>query len=89
MLKHLAYYPLLEFLDFVRYLSSILISKHSLVFIHNFWSAFLYKQVSIPLGMHENLPISISLLAKHGSDGFLLNVVESVYATLKQQFETN
>lgn len=47
-----------------------------------------FCQVSIPLGMHENLPISISLLAKHGSDGFLLNVVESVYGTLKQQFET-
>ncbi|GAB2287341.1 Amidase 1 [Dionaea muscipula] len=36
-------------------------------------------QVSIPLGLHENLPVAVSLLAKHGADRFLLNVVESLY----------
>ncbi|CAM8894676.1 unnamed protein product [Rhodiola kirilowii] len=41
-------------------------------------------QVSIPLGMHENLPVSVSLLAKHGSDVFLLNVVQTLYHTLKE-----
>ncbi|KAF3497908.1 hypothetical protein DY000_02058017 [Brassica cretica] len=35
-------------------------------------------QVSIPLGLHENLPISVSLVAKHGSDGFLLGLVDSL-----------
>ncbi|CAN6908407.1 unnamed protein product [Brassica oleracea] len=35
-------------------------------------------QVSIPLGLHENLPISVSLVAKHGSDGFLLSLVDSL-----------
>ncbi|XWS64563.1 hypothetical protein CRYUN_Cryun05aG0014700 [Craigia yunnanensis] len=44
-----------------------------------------FCQVSIPLGMHNNLPVSISLLAKHGSDAFLLNLVETLYDTLKEE----
>ncbi|KAF7120430.1 hypothetical protein RHSIM_Rhsim13G0168400 [Rhododendron simsii] len=43
--------------------------------------------VSIPLGTYDNLPVSISLLAKHGSDGFLLNLVETLYGTLKEQID--
>ncbi|KAM1994602.1 hypothetical protein PS2_010424 [Malus domestica] len=43
-----------------------------------------FCQVSIPLGMCDNLPVSVSLLAKHGSDGFLLNLVETLYDTLKE-----
>lgn len=39
--------------------------------------------MSIPLGMYDDLPVAISLLAKHGSDGFLLNVVETLYDTLQ------
>ncbi|KAM7481170.1 hypothetical protein LguiB_005753 [Lonicera macranthoides] len=46
-----------------------------------------FCQVSIPLGMYDNLPVSVSLLAKHGSDGFLLNVVETIYGTLKEHVE--
>jgi amidase len=41
--------------------------------------------VSIPLGLYDNLPVSISLLAKHGSDGFLLNLVETLYDILKEE----
>ncbi|KAJ6757215.1 hypothetical protein OIU74_026460 [Salix koriyanagi] len=37
--------------------------------------------------MYENLPVAVSLLAKQGSDAFLLNVVESLYGTLKEQVE--
>ncbi|KAK9161246.1 hypothetical protein Syun_007587 [Stephania yunnanensis] len=44
-----------------------------------------FCQVSIPLGKWDNLPMSISLLAKHGADGFLLNLVETIYDTLKEQ----
>ncbi|CAA0825335.1 Amidase 1 [Striga hermonthica] len=44
-----------------------------------------FCQVSIPLGMQEGLPVSISLMAKHGSDGFLLGFVEALYTTLKDQ----
>ncbi|XP_022747571.1 amidase 1 [Durio zibethinus] len=44
-----------------------------------------FCQVSIPLGMHNNLPVSISLLAKHGSDAFLLNLVETLYDTIQEE----
>ncbi|XWS57554.1 hypothetical protein CRYUN_Cryun09bG0184400 [Craigia yunnanensis] len=44
-----------------------------------------FCQVSIPLGMHNNLPVSISLLARHGSDAFLLNLVEILYDTIKEE----
>ncbi|KAJ4955178.1 hypothetical protein NE237_011961 [Protea cynaroides] len=46
-----------------------------------------FCQVNIPLGMHENLPVSVSLLAKHGADGFLLNLVEKLDGSLKEQIE--
>ena len=41
--------------------------------------------MSIPLGLYDNLPVAISLLAKHGSDGFLLNLVEIIYDTLQEE----
>ncbi|CAA7388715.1 unnamed protein product [Spirodela intermedia] len=36
-------------------------------------------QVTIPLGMDDDLPMSISLLARHGGDGSLLNLVKTLY----------
>ncbi|XP_050223140.1 amidase 1 [Mercurialis annua] len=44
-----------------------------------------FCQVSIPLGMYDGYPVSISLVAKRGSDGFLLNVVETIYDTLQEE----
>ncbi|KAK3441667.1 hypothetical protein EUGRSUZ_B01996 [Eucalyptus grandis] len=44
-----------------------------------------FCQVSIPMGLHDNLPISISLLAKNGADGFLLDLVETLYESLQEQ----
>ncbi|KAK8467931.1 hypothetical protein PHAVU_007G180900 [Phaseolus vulgaris] len=44
-----------------------------------------FCQVSIPLGMYNNLPLSISLVARHGADRFLLHLVESLYASIKEQ----
>lgn len=44
-------------------------------------------QVCIPLGTHDDLPVSVSLVAKHDSDGFLLNFVETLYETIKEQVE--
>ncbi|CAN8294889.1 unnamed protein product [Cochlearia groenlandica] len=35
-----------------------------------------FCQVSIPLGLHESLPVSLSLIANHGSDSFLLSLVD-------------
>lgn len=44
-----------------------------------------FLQVSIPLGMDNNLSISISLVVKHGADGFLLSLVESIYEIIKEE----
>ncbi|KAF7805130.1 Amidase 1 [Senna tora] len=44
-----------------------------------------FCQVNIPLGMHNDLPISISLVATHGADGFLLNLVERLYDIIKEE----
>ncbi|KAI7729499.1 hypothetical protein M8C21_024499 [Ambrosia artemisiifolia] len=46
-----------------------------------------FCQVTIPLGKYDSLPVSVSLMAKHGSDGFLLNLVEALYPTMKEQVE--
>lgn len=46
-----------------------------------------FCQVSIPLGRHNNLPVAVSLLAKHGSDGFLLNLVETLYGTFEEHIK--
>ncbi|XP_042017716.1 amidase 1-like [Salvia splendens] len=42
-------------------------------------------QVSIPLGTYEDLPVAVSLVAKHGSDGFLLSFVETLHKALKEE----
>ncbi|KAG9457960.1 hypothetical protein H6P81_002468 [Aristolochia fimbriata] len=44
-----------------------------------------FCQVSIPLGMYNNLPVAVSLVAGHGNDRFLLDVVKTLYDTLKEQ----
>lgn len=44
-----------------------------------------FCQVSIPLGKFDDLPCSVSLVAKYGFDGFLLDVVETLYDTLQEQ----
>ncbi|GAB2228943.1 hypothetical protein Droror1_Dr00023077 [Drosera rotundifolia] len=43
-----------------------------------------FCQVNIPLGLHENLPVAVSLLAKHSSDKFLLDIVEALNGTLEE-----
>ncbi|RWR76660.1 amidase 1 isoform X1 [Cinnamomum micranthum f. kanehirae] len=42
-------------------------------------------QVTIPLGMYNNLPVAVSLLARRGGDQLLLNLVHTIYDTLKEQ----
>ncbi|CAA3029490.1 outer envelope 64, chloroplastic [Olea europaea subsp. europaea] len=43
-------------------------------------------QVAIPLGFEDKCPISVSLLAGHGSDRFLLDTLITVHATLQEEF---
>jgi tetratricopeptide (TPR) repeat protein len=42
-------------------------------------------QVTIPLGKHENFPISVSFIAFYGSDKFLLDTVLDMYSSLQEQ----
>lgn len=42
-------------------------------------------QVSIPLGKHDDCPISVSFVASHGADKFLLDTVLDMYSSLQEQ----
>ncbi|KAL3639436.1 Outer envelope protein 64, chloroplastic [Castilleja foliolosa] len=45
-------------------------------------------QVALPLGVHEKCPVSLSLLARHGGDRFLLDTLQTVYASFQEQADT-
>ncbi|XP_076919763.1 translocon at the outer membrane of chloroplasts 64-like [Bidens hawaiensis] len=42
-------------------------------------------QVVVPLGLYDNYPVSVSLLAKHGGDRFLLDTLQTMHASLVQK----
>lgn len=42
-------------------------------------------QVTIPLGRHEDCPISVSFISYHGGDKFLLDTVLDMYQSLQEQ----
>ncbi|GMY39049.1 outer envelope protein 64, mitochondrial, partial [Fagus crenata] len=42
-------------------------------------------QVTIPLGSHNDCPISVSFITFHGADKFLLDTVLDMYSTLQEQ----
>ncbi|XP_057803998.1 outer envelope protein 64, mitochondrial [Salvia miltiorrhiza] len=42
-------------------------------------------QAAIPLGTHDDSPVSISLVASHGTDKFLLDTVLDMYSSLQQE----
>lgn len=42
-------------------------------------------QVAIPIGHYDKCPVSVSFVAKHGGDRFLLDTVQSIYGTLQEQ----
>ncbi|CAK9174032.1 unnamed protein product [Ilex paraguariensis] len=42
-------------------------------------------EVSIPLGKHDDCPISVSFIALHGADKFLLDTVLDMYSSLQEQ----
>uniref|UniRef100_A0A2N9FIC5 Uncharacterized protein n=1 Tax=Fagus sylvatica TaxID=28930 RepID=A0A2N9FIC5_FAGSY len=42
-------------------------------------------QVTIPLGNHNDCPISVSFITFHGADKFLLDTVLDMYSTLQEQ----
>ncbi|XP_073010671.1 outer envelope protein 64, mitochondrial [Typha latifolia] len=42
-------------------------------------------QAIIPLGRHDSYPISVSFIAAHGADKFLLNTVLDMYSSIQEQ----
>lgn len=42
-------------------------------------------QAAIPFGEHDNYPVSVSFIASHGSDNFLLHTVRDVYSSLEEE----
>nr|DAD41113.1 TPA_asm: hypothetical protein HUJ06_015436 [Nelumbo nucifera] len=42
-------------------------------------------QVTVPLGKHDGSPISISFIASHGADKFLLDTILDIYSSLQEQ----
>ncbi|KAK9690845.1 hypothetical protein RND81_09G157800 [Saponaria officinalis] len=42
-------------------------------------------QVTVPLGEHNGSPISVSFIASHGADKFLLDTILDFYPSLRQQ----
>ncbi len=42
-------------------------------------------QVSLPVGKYENAPLAVSLLARQGSDRFLLDTVVALYSTIQEE----
>ncbi|KAK9713989.1 hypothetical protein RND81_06G063700 [Saponaria officinalis] len=45
-------------------------------------------QVAVPLGDHNNLPVSVSLIARHGCDRFLLDTLQIMYSSLLEDRDT-
>ncbi|CAL9148367.1 translocon at the outer membrane of chloroplasts 64-like [Musa acuminata AAA Group] len=42
-------------------------------------------QVTIPLGLFEKCPVSVSFIARHGGDHLLLDTIQTMYAILQEQ----
>ena len=46
---------------------------------------FLYAKVSIPIGEHDGCPCAVSLLAKNGADGMLLDTTPLFFPALQKE----
>ena len=69
-------------LSFVHFIFNIIV----LLFILAFeYVLTFYYQVAIPLGKHDEYPISISFITYHGGDKFLLDTVLDMYDSLQEQ----
>lgn len=45
----------------------------------------MWFQATIPLGEHDDYPVSVSFIAVHGADRFLLDTVLDIYSSLREQ----
>ncbi|XP_020091199.1 outer envelope protein 64, chloroplastic isoform X2 [Ananas comosus] len=44
-------------------------------------------QVTVPLGLYEKCPVSVSFIARNGGDRFLLDTIQTMYSTLQEQID--
>ncbi|XP_072991305.1 translocon at the outer membrane of chloroplasts 64 [Typha latifolia] len=44
-------------------------------------------QVTVPLGVFDKCPLSVSFIARHGGDCFLLDSIQTMYPTLQKQVD--
>ncbi|KAK9091581.1 hypothetical protein Sjap_024758 [Stephania japonica] len=44
-------------------------------------------QVSVPLGYYDKCPISVSFIARHGGDRFLLDTINALYSSLQEEVD--
>lgn len=61
------------------------IMKELMQILFNFF--FVIFQVTVPLGYHDNCPVSVSFVAKHGDDRFLLDTLQNMYKSLQEQVD--
>ncbi|XP_071935749.1 outer envelope protein 64, mitochondrial isoform X2 [Coffea arabica] len=45
-------------------------------------------QVSVPFGEHDDYPVSVSFIASHGADKFLLDTIVDMYSSLQDEVST-
>ncbi|OMP11738.1 Amidase [Corchorus capsularis] len=45
-------------------------------------------QVTLPIRYHDNCPVSVSFIARHGGDRFLLDTVQTMYSSLQEHADT-
>ena len=43
--------------------------------------------MTIPLGVYEKLPVSVSFIARQGRDHFLLDTIHTMHASLQEQVD--
>ena len=48
-------------------------------------TCLLFFQITVPLGEQDGFPTSISFMAFHGADKFLLDTMLDCYSTLQEQ----
>lgn len=48
------------------------------------WDSFCF-QVTVPLGKHDDHNISVSFVAAHGADRFLLDTILNLYSSIQEQ----
>lgn len=61
------------------------LSFYSHVLFSHLFNVTISSQVSVPLGKHDDCPVSVSFVTYHGADKFLLDTVLDMYASLQDQ----